>query len=68
MSFCLLILILIIMQLQSTSHSNNDEDCIFCDDSGESLTLMMNEALMTKHTINQSEGLIGYIDVIMRLE
>jgi len=29
---------------------------------------MMSEALMAKHAINQSEGLIGYIDVIMKLE
>lgn len=55
------------MQLHSSSQSINENDCIFCDDKGESLTLMMNEALMAKHTINQSENLIGYIDVIMRL-
>jgi hypothetical protein len=65
-SFCLLILI-IIMQLNSSSDVINDNDCIFCEEKGGSLTLMMNEALIAKHAINQSESLIGYIDVIMRL-
>ena len=55
------------MQLNSSSDVINDNDCIFCEEKGGSLTLMMNEALIAKHAINQSESLIGYIDVIMRL-
>lgn len=29
---------------------------------------MMLEALQAKHAVSQSQGLIGYIDVIMNLE
>lgn len=56
------------MQLHNSSDTNNDNDCIFCEQNGEGLTLMMNQALMAKHSTNQSEGLIYYVDVLMRLE
>lgn len=56
------------MQLHNSSDINNDNDCIFCEQKGEGLTLMMNQALIAKHTTHQAEGLISYIDVIMRLE
>lgn len=57
------------------SHSEgilDSKECIFCgEDRGGGLLIMMNDALQSKHTINQPEyhiNEIGYIDVIMKLE
>jgi hypothetical protein len=44
-------------------------DCAFCEEYKEGeLLLMMTDAVYAKHTINQSEGYINYIDAIMRLQ
>lgn len=47
----------------------SDNDCIFCGEEQDTgLAVMMGEALMVKHASNQSDNLIAYIDVIMKLE
>lgn len=53
------------------SESNNISynDCLFCgEEQSTGLAVMMNQALMAKHATNQSDNLIAYIDVIMKLE
>ena len=44
-------------------------DCMFCgEEQGAGMSVMMGEALMAKHASNQSDNLIAYVDVIMKLE
>ena len=61
----LLTLLLIVMQ--KTVDNEGRVDCPFCGDNSGGLSIMMGEALQAKHAISQSEGYLGYIDVIMKL-
>lgn len=53
----------------SSTEDPPENECMFCHEDGSpGLSLMMNEALMSKHASTQNDNLIGYIDVIMKLE
>jgi hypothetical protein len=53
----------------TSTEDTPENECMFCQDhQSPGLSLMMNEALMSKHASSQNDSLIGYIDVIMKLE
>ena len=54
--------------MQKQPEGETNPDCAFCGEGNGNLTIMMGEALQAKHAISQSEGFLGYVDVLMKLE